>query len=93
MKVKVNFYKSTGKWYAGGIVDIGTVATWDSGAVKQAIVDNQRELMDGWQGQYYVVVDNVSDDDDFCMRLYVTEAFRGISVSCGATKCKDEVVR
>ena len=91
MKVKVNFYKQSGKWYAGGIVDIGNVSVHSTNALEQAIVDNQGILMDGWQGQYYVVVDNVSDDDDFCMRLYVAKAFRGISVSCGATKCEGEV--
>lgn len=81
MKIQVNFYRQSGKWYAGGIVDIGSTATWDTSEVKQAIVDNQGILMDGWQGQYYVVVGNVSDDDDFCMRHFGYDDFLGMAVS------------
>jgi len=78
MKIQVDFYKDTGKYYSGGIVDIGDTLAWDTDAVKQAIVDNQRILMDGWQGQYYVVVGNVSDDDAFCMRHFGLNDFRGM---------------
>ena len=78
MKIQVDFYKQSGKWYEGGVVDIGTTAPWDTGEVIQAVVDNQGMLMDGWQGQYYVVVGNVSDDDDFCMRHYMPSDCQGL---------------
>lgn len=80
MKIQVNFYKETGKYYSGGVVDIGDTPAWDTDAVKQAIVDNQGILMDGWQngGSYYVVIGNVSDDDDFCMRHFGVNDFRGM---------------
>ena len=80
MKIRVDFYKDTGKWYEGGIVDIGNTPGWDTGAVKQAIVDYQNIMNDGWQNQgyYYVVVGNVSDDDDFCMRHFKTTDFFGM---------------
>jgi len=78
MEIQVEFYRESGKWYAGGIVDISDTPGWDTGAVRQAIVEHQGILMDGWQGQYYVVVGNVSDDDDFCMRHFVPGDFVGI---------------
>lgn len=80
MKIRVDFYKETGKWYEGGIVDIGDTPGWDTHAVKQAIVDHQNILGDGWQNQdyYYVVVGNVDDNDDFCMRHFKPMDFFGL---------------
>lgn len=80
MKIRVDFYKDTGKWYEGGIVDIGDTPGWNTDAVKQAIVNHQNIMGDNWgRDYYYVVVDNVDDNDDFCKRLFPQGAFRGIA--------------
>jgi hypothetical protein len=81
MKLQVDFYKESGKWYEGGVVDVGDAKPFVMYEVEQAIVDNQHILYDGWQGGYYVVINNVEpfiDEDSFCMRLYTPSKFHGI---------------
>lgn len=80
MKIQVDFYKDTGKWYSGGIVDIGDTPGWDTDKVKQAVVTHQHIMGDGWQDHryYYVVVNNTNDNDDFCMRLFKPMDFYGM---------------
>lgn len=55
------------------------------GNIQQAIVNNQDILTDGWQGNYFVIVDNVADltpdesqQGHFCKRLYIPSDFKGI---------------
>ncbi len=80
MKIRVDFYKDTGKWHDGGIVDIGDTPGQDTHAVAQAIVDHQNIIGDGWQSEsyFYVVVGNVDDNDDFCMRHFKPVDFLGL---------------
>jgi len=61
MKIRVDFFRSSGKWYEGGEVDIGEARLW-KGDLKQAIVNNQEIIHDGWQGSYIVVTDDTHDN-------------------------------
>lgn len=72
--INVDFYKLSGKWYAGGSV---TVHHYDfDDAFKQDIVDNQEILVDGWQRDNFIVVtDNLNEDDPFAKRFYEDGAF------------------
>lgn len=54
--IRVDFFRPSGKWYAGDEVNIGEARLW-KGDIPQAIVDNQQILSDGWQDEeYYTVV-------------------------------------
>lgn len=56
MKIQVDWYKETGKWYCGEEVEIGEAKLWDT-EFKQAIVDNQNQLAN-WprvNSRFYVV--------------------------------------
>lgn len=79
MIIQVDFYKESGKWYEGGKVDVGKAMPWVRDELEQAIVDNQQILLDGWQGEFFVVVNNTEPFDDkkdhFCMRLYAPSDF------------------
>lgn len=55
MMIQVNFYKSTGKWYSGGEVEINELHLW-SDNFNQTLVNNQEILINGWQEHDWVVV-------------------------------------
>lgn len=86
LRIWVDFYRPSGKWYAGGEVDLGNARMWGPGnEFKQAIVDNQQALKDGWQGDYIVVTSDLpvswADPNyhEFNKRVYMPEAFIGIT--------------
>lgn len=60
--IRVDFYKKTGKWYAGGQVNVGNERLWRGENFLRAIVDNQQILNDGWQGNYHVVTDDLHEN-------------------------------
>lgn len=82
MLLQVDFYKESGKWYTGGTVDVGDAKPYVKYEIEQAIVNNQEMLFDGWQGNYYVVVNNATEltleeavAGLFCMRLLKPSVF------------------
>lgn len=84
MIIQVDFYKkATGKWYSGGEVDVGDLQLWDT-AFKQTIVNNQKEMQDGWQGRYHVVTSSLPADElspnfnGFYNALFTAENFKGL---------------
>lgn len=71
MKIKVDFYKESGKWYEGGIVEIPD-GSWlhtedirEFVMCKQNIVDNPE--------QFHCVVNNVNENDNFFKALWTRE--------------------
>ena len=86
MKIRVDFYRPSGKWYEGGEVEIGNAKLW-RGDLPQAIVNNQNILTDGWQEQdcYYVVTSDLIECDnddlncyDFVKALFLPDKFKGL---------------
>jgi hypothetical protein len=71
--IKVDWFKPTGKWYAGGLIDIGE-ARLHLGNVLEAIDKNQEILTPGSGRHFIIVTDNVEDaagnDQSFCKALY-----------------------
>jgi hypothetical protein len=81
MLVQVNFYKVTGKWYDGGVVDIGDVSPYQPAEVLQAIVKNQKLISEDWfkHNEFYVVVDDMNArDTKFCKMLLHPDRVAGI---------------
>lgn len=54
--VNADFYHREGLWMAGGnlLIEKNDIESIDQ--LKQLIVDNQTVLRDGWQGNYFVVL-------------------------------------
>lgn len=83
----VDFFKPSGKWYAGGEVKLSPDTWPHSPDLKQQIVDNQKALQDGWQGNYIVVTDyNPDKSDRFFKSVYQPEEFMFVS----KTKSKEK---
>lgn len=61
MKFIVDFFKPSGKWYSGCEIE-SELNLWDDN-FKQEIVNKQNALMEGWQGNYFVVTDDTSEND------------------------------
>lgn len=86
MKIWVDFFKPSGKWYLGGEVEMGDARLHMGEPYRQAIVDNQRIMMDGWQHKayYYVVTRDLAkyDEDphytDFNIALFTPDEFIGL---------------
>jgi hypothetical protein len=86
MRIRVDFYKQTGKWYAGDEVEIGDARLWMGEQFRQAIVDNQHILFDGWQDDdyFYVVTSDLPEYDDdpnytaFSCALLTPDKFAGM---------------
>ena len=76
--IRVDFYKHSGKWYAGGNVDVGKNCIADID-FKQNLVNNQNILQDGWQRDFYVVTNDVPNENKFFnKKLFLPEEFIGI---------------
>lgn len=87
MKIQVKWFKETGKFYSGGLVEIGNNRLFDEG-FKQAIVDNQDNMLDEWVNHgFYVVTDSTEEQDNnpkftgFYTYLFHPEAFKGMQKS------------
>lgn len=67
MKIYVDFFKPSGKWYAGGEVDVGEARLWRDNLL-QAIWDNQMLLNQNTERSQWTVVSREADQDDneFC---------------------------
>ena len=87
MKIKVDWYKLSGKWYSGDLVEIGETQLWQP-EFKQAIVDNQKELVESWnqsRDDGFFVVTSTTDEQDndpnfhgFYNALFTPDKFFGI---------------
>lgn len=75
--IDVTFFKSSGKWYAGGRAVVDHFLFEDG--FKQDIVNTQSELMDGWQehDSYIVVTSAPEHVNGFYNRLFHPGEFRG----------------
>ena len=83
-KLRVTFYKQSGK-LAYEAVATTNLYSFEDG-FKQAIVDTQDGITDGWQGEFFVVVQNYNPDYDvekepFVNNLYWPGDFVGINKS------------
>lgn len=76
-QIRVDFYKESGKWYAGGEVEVEHDLFQEE--FRQDIVNNQQILHDGWQGNFIVVTNNLPDDNLFAMQVFLPSRFLGIS--------------
>ncbi len=57
--IRVDWYKPSGKWYAGGIVNVGDVKLHDGNdAMLDAISRNQKALAGSGMGTYWTIVIN-----------------------------------
>ena len=78
--IKMDWFNERGKWKYGGVVEVGDIYMFDPN-FKQILVNNQTELMDGWEDHdYYVVLDNIDNDSNshFCKCLYPPGSFAGM---------------
>lgn len=85
VQIRVDFYKESGKWYSGGTVDVGDARLWQGPKFKQAIVDNQHILVDGWVNDtFYVVTNGLPENSsnpeyrEFSMALFKPGVFAGM---------------
>lgn len=59
MKIRVDFYKPSGKWYSGGLVDIGDSKPWHGRDILlDKILENQKILVPGNMEQWTIVSDD-----------------------------------
>lgn len=66
MKIRVDFYRTGGKWYSGGEADI-CYPLWGDDLI-QELVNKQDIMTEGWQGNYLVVTSDTCEnqlDNDF----------------------------
>lgn len=77
-KIKIVFYKLSGKWYGSGEAIVNHYMFEDK--YKQDIVNTQNVLMDGWQDHenFVVVVSGMEDEEGFNEGLFQPNAFKGI---------------
>lgn len=62
MKICIDFFRTTGKWYNGGEVEIKDGTYLWSPDFKQQIVENQAVLKDGWQDHFHVVTRDLDEN-------------------------------
>lgn len=80
MIVNVNFFKAdTGKWYAGGQVDVGAARLWHDD-FSFVLASQQQILRTGAlsSGDYITVVENIEGWDpltEFCCHLFFARDF------------------
>lgn len=85
LEIRVDFYKSTGKWKYGGKVNVGTARLYN-GELPQAIVNNQDIIQDGWQDHegYIVVIDDTAENwenqnySSFNKAIFFPHEFKGL---------------
>lgn len=68
--VHVDFYKSTGKWYASGEVNVREARLY-KGRFREAIYNYQNIVVH--PRSFHAVVRNVNDNDDFADCLLLAE--------------------
>ena len=74
--IDVNFYKISGKWYAGSQAVVNHFLFQDG--FKQDIVNTQDCLVDGWQEDAFVVVTSAPEHvNGFFERIFFPGEFSG----------------
>jgi len=83
--IRVDWFKSSGKWAYGGEVNVGHARLWMGDAFKQAIVSNQDIIRDGWQNNDWVVVTRDLSEEwakreyrEFSSQYYPAGSFNGL---------------
>lgn len=79
MKLKVTFYKPTGKLAYEGIVDVGDMKPYKDDVLK-IVCDKQNVIMQGQERYFHIVIKNAEELTPeeskaglFCNRLYLAE--------------------
>lgn len=66
----VDFYKETGKWYSGGVIQVPIdFPTWDTDQIKEIVKEKQQCIYTESMKHFYCVVD-CSQENIFCKRLF-----------------------
>lgn len=77
LKISLNFFNITGKWKYEANCYFQIEQLHDYNYCRQAIVDGQDGITDGWQGSYYVVAES-TDSEIFFHRHYCPYDFTTI---------------
>ncbi len=83
MIIKITWFKESGKYYSDGEVDVGENLLWEP-KFKQAIVNNQITMTDGWQdNDFFVMTDSLHESHidrnyrGFYTQLFMPHSFKG----------------
>ena len=75
MEIKINWWRSTGKWYAGDTIEVPDKSYYDLDELMQLVVDRQTALVDGWRTDSFFVTlegsDLNNDGTAFVNRLFL----------------------
>ena len=80
MRVSINWWRVTGKWYAHAALEFPP-KYMTSQEIKQHIIDEQHELNDGWlESDFYVSVDGDyrPNESVFVNRLFMPGNFKSM---------------
>lgn len=78
-KIRVMFFKKTGKYYTVGNAIVNHFLWEDE--FKHDLVNTQDSLKDGWQGEFQVLTEELDDDNEtsnFATFLFDADSFVGI---------------
>jgi len=83
MKIRVTWFKSSGKYYTSGEVEIKDGTYLWSPDFEQQLVNNQEIMQDGWQNSdyYYVLTQDTPESEKhggFFFNLFPRGSFKGI---------------
>jgi len=76
MKVSVDFYKDTGKWYSSCEIIVNPKMTWDTDYIKKEVLEKQTALQSVENFEGYCVVCEHNDENGFCRRLFKCAEFK-----------------
>jgi hypothetical protein len=76
-EINLTFFKESGKYYTSGKA---YVSHWQfEEEYKQDIVNTQNAMMEGWQGNYFLVTSSDDDAEGFHEGLYKPSEFIGFN--------------
>jgi len=76
-RVKLTFFKPSGKWYASGEAIISH-GLWDLDKFKQDILNTQTALVPNWAGEFSVMTESL-DEEVFATHWFPASAFSGMT--------------
>jgi hypothetical protein len=96
LTIQVDFYKTTGKWYTSGNVNIGDLRLHsDRDDFLRAIIENQTALSsNNWIGEYHVVTQDLpeyvahADYHEFTKRMFTADEWNHLR--CDYVTSKDQ---
>lgn len=62
MKIRVDFYKPSGKWYTGGLVEIGDAKLWDKNFL-DIVWENQDHLQKNYRDYWTIVINDDPEEE------------------------------